>query len=204
MSDVKILMYTPTSIARRSNPFLGPCWTRKQIIRERHFETVEPLYLTSASMPEDHETAYQYALAKKMDWVLQIEDDVLPPLDVIDRFLEYPQHSVMCGRLRMRFDPRIWTPYRCTGWDFKLQGFAKSRQLMPGELTRRTLRVEGIGQPIMYKPQALAKARIHFRGPNSQWDHMFSRDLYLANVPVICVTAVKSKHYDIEKRRVLS
>jgi hypothetical protein len=211
---LRILLFTPTIPSRRNNPFLKPCWDARQLIRERHIAgttNVELLILCGEQGKDDYsaslETAYMYAFDRDFDWIFYVDDDTLPPLNSIEQFLTARRNPapVMCGRLRTRMPGtgNVWAPFICKGWNDKRHGFKTVRSLNARETAMKTVTVQGISNPWFFNPHFLSAQVVHFRGEFAQGpDQIFARDLYQLGIPIICVTGVKCKHYDVLTRKV--
>jgi hypothetical protein len=202
MSEDRILTFCPTQLARLSDPFLEPCARQRHKIAFQHGGD----YFNSTRTPlsEALQEGFNYARQAHYRQVLVIDDDVLPPEDIIARLLE-ADAPVACGRLPLRpestrLDNVGYVPW-IGSWSDSLDGFTTLRELVLDEKTIGRIRVDVPANPFMYDVKTLSNAGIRFRGGH-YWDGAFAHDLHRAEIPIYCVPAVVSKHFSPETRKV--
>jgi glycosyltransferase involved in cell wall biosynthesis len=202
-------MFTPTTIERRANLFLAPCWQRKQEIAAQHPNLIQPYIVTGDSIAAAYQDAYEYARTKGHDYVLCIEDDILPPPDIIEIMLDTIDTArvpipVLCGMVMLRpagtkLPNPIWLPWigRWNG-----QAFTSWRPLDDITQQANLVRIDMLANPFIYDTGALSEKRIGFHGSNQDWDLRFCSDLKARGIPAYCVPKLKSKHYCIKTHEV--
>jgi len=206
LPEAPVLIFTPTTINRAHDTFLKPCWERRGEIILKHDQSVRQLWTEGKPVSDAYQFGLQYAIDQEIPWVLCYEDDVFPPLNIIETLMDAKNPAIYCGRIPLRpastkLGAIKWTPW-VGYWDSRLSDFYSYRELTEAELRQKTVKAHLPANPFLFPTKLLQAAGIRFRGKRS-WDSCFARDCYLAGVPIHCVTRLKSKHYCIETQTII-
>lgn len=176
---MKILRFTPLHPGRLNNPFLDPCRKRRaeidldhRIVQTMEHSGPEPIGLK-------HLYAFQIAISRGYDWVFTIEDDIIPPLNILDILdLEHSSGTLVCSASRLRGSP-VFTPMSI------LYGpWGQAMRLKP--LTIGVPSEVGLfaGACFAYEPRTLKEVRWP-TDKNNDWDQIVAKQLIRLKIPMI-------------------
>lgn len=145
----------------------------------------------------------EIVLTKGYDYLLSLEQDVIPPLDIVDRLLNH-HVKVVSG---LYSTPRVMTRKRKDGSLVKVREEVplatligepgKARWMMPEEVKgERFLEVGGIGLGcVLIHRSILEKVKFRYDSTTAAFDDMwFSRDVRSLGEKIFLDTSVKCKH----------
>jgi len=180
-------------------------------IKEYGVEVIKIPYNSSVlkRIVDSRNVLREYALENGYDYFLSLEQDVIPPSDVIQRLLE-SKHKVISG-LYFGFTNKYEFPnikpgsvvmpvaYNLFNGDEKSKqpGLQALRRFGSNEVNpprRVSVRMTGLGCIMIYK-EVLGKINFRYEEgkPNTD-DRYFSDDIFKLNIPQILDTSVRCKH----------
>ncbi len=159
------------------------------VVKDKFLERAKDRIVHSRNLVREH------AIKSKYDYFLSLEQDVIPPSDVIEQLLTHQKH-VTSGLYFTEYDynnekvvqPLVWLK-DATG---KLQ-FVNQIQLEQPRLLR--VHASGLGC-VLVKRTILEQFPFRLFDDRSTYDDMpFYYDLFMRKIPVFLDTGVKCKHF---------
>ncbi len=141
----------------------------------------------------------QYALDNNYDYLLSLEQDVIPPLDIIDRLLSHNKKVVSAVYFTYRsFDNRL----ELVPLAYKQLTKDKMRHLTDEELSNNKLQKvfsSGLGCLLIHK-SVLEKIKFRYEQSVAAFDDiLFCLDLRNNNIDLYIDTSVKCKHLVLKR-----
>lgn len=159
------------------------------VVKDNYFETARERVVHSRNLLRD------YVLKNNYDYFLSLEQDVIPPKDVIERLLRHDK-KVVTGIYFTRYDingkkkikPLIWVD---TPGKFEKMKFIDERELWKSGLIK--IRACGLGCVLIHK-SVLESISFRLFKPKIYDDMAFCHDLYKKGISIYADLEVKCKH----------
>lgn len=154
----------------------------------------EPLEHAKERIVHSRNLIREYVLNNKYDYFLSLEQDVIPPSDIIEQLLSHGKH-VVAGLYFSEYEennekvirPLVWHKDATGKLQFVNPLALEKPQLLP-------IHASGLGC-VLIKSTILKKHPFHLFPDRSTYDDMpFYYDLFMDKIPVFLDTSVKCKH----------
>lgn len=154
------------------------------------------LYFT---MADSHNACRNYALENGYTWILHLETDVIPPIDVIERLLQTGKkcvsglYDILFGESR-RLMIQMPEPFDRTIRAYRTVQFVEEDEPTFFDGTIKQVYHAGLGCMLMHKD---VFGKIPFRcekGQNYHTDTFFANDCFQQKIPIFAHTAIQCQH----------
>lgn len=150
---------------------------------------------------DSHEYCRKYAIENGYDYMLHLETDVIPPIDVIERLLNNSK-KVVAGTYDIYFGTKrsamiqVDEKFDKTVSAYRSMDFVKEDELLTFDGTTKNVYHAGLGCVLIHRSIFEMIPFRYVEGYSMHTDTWFANDCYLLNTNIYIDTTVQCKHYN--------